>query len=139
MIQCHWNSFNAFEHYGSGDFDMLGWDALNTGTLPLFNFEGFDAEQMREQLLNSMPKELHALASDAPITVDAVHHALANRTAARFSDLDQVILKLAIEKEFNILSSDGKIRSRSLTRLSPTDRIAVPKQRLFSVFSRQNS
>ena len=139
MIQCHWNSFNAFEHYGSGDFDMLGWDALNTGTLPLFSFGDFDAEQMRGQLLNSMPKELHALASDAPITVDAIHHALANRTAARFSDLDQVILKLAIEKEFNILSFDGKNRSRNLTRLSPTDRIAVPAQRLFSVFSRQNS
>ena len=139
MIQCHWNSFNAFEHYGSGDFDMLGWDALNTGTLPLFNFEGFDAEQMREQLLNSMPKELHALASDAPITVDAVHHALANRTAARFSDLDQVVLQLATEGEFSILGSDGKNRSRNLTRLSPTDRIAVPVQRMFPVFSRQNS
>ena len=50
MIQCHWGSYNTFEHYGSGGFDMLGWDALNTGTLPLFGFDEFDAEQMRSQL-----------------------------------------------------------------------------------------
>ena len=136
MIQCHWNSFNTFEHYGSGDFDMLGWDALNTGTLPLFNFEDLESEQMRRQLLNSMLEELHALAADDSITVDAMHHALANRTAARFSDLDWVVLQLAKEREFNILNSDGKVRSRSLTRLDPTDRIAVPTMRLFPEFSR---
>ena len=28
MIQCHWNNFNTFEHYGSGDFDMLGWEGI---------------------------------------------------------------------------------------------------------------
>ena len=136
MIQCHWNSFNTFEHYGSGDFDMLGWDALNTGTLPLFSFENLEAEQMREQLLNSMPEELHALAADDPVTVDAMHHALANRTAARFSDLNEVVLQLADEREFDILNSDGKVRSRSLTRLNPADRIAVPTKRLFPEFSR---
>ena len=51
MIECHWNSFNTFEHYGSGGFDMKGWDALNTGTLPLFHFKEIDAERMREELL----------------------------------------------------------------------------------------
>ena len=117
---------------------MLGWDALNTGTLPLFSFKDFDAEQMRNQLLTSMPGELRALAADTPITVDAFHHSLANKTAARFSDLDQVVRQLAKEKEVNILNSDGKIRARSLTRLSPTDLVAVPEQQLFPGFSRQN-
>ena len=139
MIQCHWDSFNTFEHYGSGDFDMLGWDALNTGTLPLFNFEQLEAEQMRTQLLNSMPEELHALAVDYPVTVDAMHHALANRTAARFSDLDWVVLQLAQEREFDILGPGGSIRSRALTRLHPTDRIAIPAQRLFPGLSRRQS
>lgn len=135
MIQCHWNSFNTFEHYGSGDFDMLGWDALNTGTLPLFHFEQLEAEQMRKQLLSSMPEELHALAVDDPVTVDAMHHNLANRTAARFSDLDWVVLQLAQAREFDILGPGGSIRSRRLTRLDPTDRIAIPVQRLFPGFS----
>ena len=28
MIQRHWEISNTFEHYGRGDFGMLGWDAL---------------------------------------------------------------------------------------------------------------
>ena len=138
MIQCHWNSINTFEHYGSGSFDMLGWNALipRSGTLPLFQFKEIDAELMRKQLLNSMPEELYALAADTPIAVDTMRHMFANRTAARFSDLDAVILKLAREREFDILTPEGKKRSLKLTRLRPTDLIAVPKMRLFSVFSR---
>ena len=116
MIQCHWSSFNTFEHYGPGDFNMLGWDALNTGTLPLFNFEDFEAEQMRTQLLDSMPEELYALAAHDPVTVDVMHHALANRTAARFSDLDKVVIRLVQEGEFDILSPSGRMRQRTLTR-----------------------
>ena len=137
MIQSHWNSFNTFEHYGPGDFQMLGWDALNTGTLPLFNFEESDARQMREQLLNSMPAELYPLTADEPITIDALRHRLANETAARFSDLDEVILTLAREGEFEILRASGKTRARNLTRLDPTDRIAIPRTQLFPGFSRR--
>ena len=138
MIQCHWESFNTFEHFGSGSFDMLGWDALisGSGTLPLFHFDELDADQMREQLLESMPSELYTLAADTPIAVETMRYMFANRTAARFSDLDAVILQLAKEKEFDILTPEGKKRSQRLTRLSSTDLIAVPKMRLLTGFSR---
>ena len=136
MIRCHWEIQNMFEHYGSGDFDMLGWDALSSGNLPLFHFEDFEAKQMKEQLLGSMPRELFSLVSEAPITVDGMRHMFANRTAARFSDLDEVVLRLFQEKEFDILNPDGKKRSRNLKRLSPTDRIALPDTLLFPSFSR---
>lgn len=136
MIQRHWAIQNTFEHYGSGDFNMLGWDALNSETLPLFNFEKIDAKQMCNQLLNSMPKELLALASEDPITVNAMHHMFANRTAARFSDLDKIVLKLFQEKEFDILDPDGKRRSRNLKRLRPTDRIVPSNMLLFPGISR---
>ena len=127
MIQRHWDIQNTFEHYGPGDFGMLGWDALkDSKALPLFNFNAMDREQMDAQLLESLPRELHGLASEHPVTVDAMRHIFANRTAARFSDLDRVILQLAMEREFEILNHDGKVRSRSLKRLSPTDRIALP-------------
>ena len=139
MIRCHWDSFNTFEHYGSGDFDMLGWDGLNTGTLPLFRFENLEAVQLREQLLATMPRELYALAAESPITVDAVRHVFANRTAARFSDLSEVILKLASEREVDILTPEGRLRSRSLTRLNPTDLIAIPNMRMFPGLSRLSS
>ena len=138
MIQCHWKNFNTFEHYGSGNFGMLGWDALSNyaEALPLFNFGDLDAEQLRQQLLASMPTELYALASDTPITVETMRNMLANSTAARFSDLDKTVLELAREREFDILNSNGRLRSRKLTRLEPTDRIAIPLTRLFPGFSR---
>ena len=136
MIRCHWEIQNMFEHYGSGDFEMLGWDALNSGNLRLFHFEDFEAKQMKEQLLDSMPKELFSLVSDSAITVDAMRHMFANRTAARFSDLDEVVLRLFQEKEFDILNPDGKKRSRSLRRINSTDRIALPETLLFHSFSR---
>ena len=137
MIQRHWDISNTFEHYGPGDFGMLGWEALYSRTLPLFHFEELEVQQMQEQLLNSMPGELFALVSENPVTVDAMRHMFANRTAARFSDLDKTILDLVREKEFKILGPDGRVRSRTLRRLRPDDRIALPDKLLLPGISRR--
>ena len=138
MIQRHWDISNTFEHYGPGDFGMLGWEALHSKTLPLFHFEEIEAEEVQDQLLNSMPSELFGLASEKPVTVDTMRHMFANRTTARFSDLDKTVLKLFREKEIEILDPDGRVRSRTLERLRPTDRIAFPAIPLFPSFSRRN-
>ena len=125
MVQQHWSIRNTFEHDGSGGLDMMGWDPLKeSATMPLFNFGELDESQMRNQLLDSMPRELFALAVDTPVAVEAVHHQFANRTAARFEDLDHVMLRLREEGEIQILGPTGKARSRSLKRLRPNDRIA---------------
>ena len=138
MIQLHWDISNTFEHYGPGDFRMLGWDSLrNFETPPLFNFRELDERRMQKQLLNSMPEKLFSLTSEEPITIDTMRHMFANRTAARFSDLDSIMLQLSREKEIDILRPDGKVRSRTLTRLSPTDRIAFPTQLLLPGTSRR--
>ena len=137
MIQRHWDHRNTFEHYGPGGFGMLGWEALEPKTLPLLRFGKIDAEKMQGELLESMPDQLACLASDQPVTVDAVRHALANETAARFSDLERVMLDLFREKEFDILTPDGKMRSRSLRQLRPTDRIALPSTLLLPGLSRR--
>ena len=137
MIQCHWDISNIFEHYGSGDFGMLGWEALHSRTLPLFHFTELDAQGMREQLLNSMPRELFRLASENPVTVDAMRHMLANRSAARFSDLDNTVLSLVREREFKILDPNGRERSRTLRHLRPSDRIALPDMLLLPGISRR--
>ncbi len=139
MIQRHWDVQNTFEHYGRGDFGMLGWDALrDSDTLPMFQFRSLDARQMREQLLESLPKELFGLVSEQPITVDAIRHALANRTAARFADLDGIIVQLVEEREFDILGPEGRTRSRSLKQLRATDRIALPSTLLLPGLSRRS-
>jgi len=117
MIQRHWVVSGAFEHYDSCDFEMLEWDALRSSdTLRLFRFEDLEAKQMREQLLCAMPAELHALVVEEPVTLQTMRHVLANRTAARFSDLDDTVIELARAKEIDILNADAKLRSRSLRR-----------------------
>ena len=82
---------------------------------------------MREQLLDPMARELFGLASESPIAVDVLRHLLAHRTAARFTDLDEVVLRLRQEREIEIRNDGGKVRSRPPTRLQPDDRIAVPE------------
>ena len=77
-----------------------------------------------------MPARLYSLASEQPVTVDAIRRRFANETAARFSDLDKVVLELSGQKEFDILDANGKKRRRDLQRLDPTDRIAVPEKPL---------
>ncbi len=131
MIQRHWDISDTFEHYGGGGFDMLGWDALrSTDTLRLFRFEDLEAKRIRMQLLDSMPQELHGLVVDRPVTVKKMRHMLANKTAARFCDLDDTVLELARAKEIDILTAERKLRSRSLRRLRADDRIAMPRKPL---------
>ncbi len=137
MIQQHWNVQNTFEHYGRGDFGMLGWDALrDSETPPLFHFGDADKTHMYEQLLSTLPRELFTLTSEGPVTIEAMRHDIANQTAARFLDLDAVIARLVAEGEFEILNRDGIVRAKSLTRLSATDRIALPSRRLLPGLSR---
>ena len=137
MMQCHWATNNTFEHYGTGDFGMLGWDPLQElESLPLFNFAEVDAERMIAGLLDTMAQEMFDLALDGPVAVEKVRHALANRTAARFSDLDQVVLRLFREKEFAILRPDGKERSRVLQRLRSKDLVSFPSTLLLPSMSR---
>ena len=129
MVQVHWQIQNTFEHYGTGDFGMLGWDALrNPETIPLFNFAEIDLSQMHRQLLNSMPQELFSLASKEPVTIDAMRHRFANRTAARYSDLESIVLQLFREGEIEILGANDRVRSASLQNLRTFDRIVMPKQ-----------
>ena len=53
MIQRHWESQNTFQHYGPGDFGMLGWDALkDPNALPLFQFGELDEQQMLTGVLS---------------------------------------------------------------------------------------
>ena len=131
MIQEHWNIQNTFEHYGTGSFGMLGWDSLrDSETIPLFQFEKLDEEQMQRQLLKDLPEKLCSLANEQPVTIDVIHHVLANQTAARFSDLDEAVLRCVSEGEFDLLDANGKARSRSIRTLRSTDRIVLPSNPL---------
>jgi len=138
MLQQHWDAQNIFEHYGPGDFGMLGWDALKDPDGPaLFRFGDLDQQQMRKGLLESVPRKLFGLISERSVSIETLQHMLANETAARFSDMDEIIVKLMQEKEFDILNKEGKIRSRSIRRLSQTDRVSLPRRPMLPGISRR--
>ena len=136
MVQYHWNNFNTFEHYGSDGLDMMGWDPLSSGQLPLFGFSAFDAELLHQQLMDSIPNEFANFDLSSPLPVRQFHAAVANRTAGRFSDIDRAISALASVGEFDILTKDGKLRQRGLTRLDPSDMIALPQSPMFPGWSK---
>ena len=136
MIQRHWELENKFVHYGPGDIDILGWDALNSGTLDLFNFSELDAEQLQNQLPDSLVRKLYTLASDHPITVNEFRHVIANQTAARFIDIDRAIATLHRENEIQIVTPDNIPRSSTYQHLKPTDVITIPTQPMFPGLSR---
>ena len=136
MVQCHWNNFNTFEHYGSGGLDMMGWDPLKSGLLPLFGFDQYDADLLHQQLLDTIPQELALVDFSSPLPVERFRAAVANRTAARFSDLDKALSALASAGEFDILTEHGKLRHRGLSRLSPSDLIALPSHPMFPGWSK---
>ena len=136
MVQCHWNNFNRFEHYGSGGLDMMGWDSLKDGRLPLFGFSQYDVEELHQQLVDSIPRELPSLGISLPVTVQDFRAAVANRTAARFSDLDRALTALASDRGFDILTSRGKLRQKGLTRLEDSDLISFTSRPMFPGWSK---
>ena len=135
MVQCHWNNFNTFEHYGSGDLDMMGWDPLKNGLLPLFGFSQYDADELHRQLVDSIPVKLSSFGLSLPVTVKGFRDAVANHTAARFSDLDRALTALASSGEYDIRNSEGKLRQRDLTRLNPSDVISFTSRPMFPGWS----
>lgn len=131
MIQCHWRNYNSFEHYGSGGLDMMGWDPLKSGPLPLFGFSEFDLEFLHQELVAALPKYLADSGVSLPMSVKNFRTALANDTAGRFEDLDRAALALAREGDFDILTQSGKLRGRSISRLDPSDQISLTSHPMF--------
>lgn len=131
MIHRHWDIQNTFEHFGTGGFRMLGFDPIiSSNTIPLFDFSDLYRNRMLKDLKELFMHKLYPLISTGPITVDAMHCIFANQTAAKFLDLDEVVLQLfKEERELIILAPDGRERSRVITKLQPNDRIALSPQR----------
>ena len=126
MMQCHWNSGNKFLHDGSGGFDSMGWDPLlENKSLPLFEFGGDE----KNHLCRTLPDELVRLILDNSISIEQLRQKVANRTAATFSILDEVIVKLYRSGEVMILNAQGKERNKTVLHLDRNDRICTPRQR----------
>ena len=91
---------------------------------------------LHQELVKAIPEEMSTLNLSSPLSVQGFRSAVANRTAARFSDIDRAISTLASVGEFDILTKGGKLRQRGLTRLDPSDMIALPKEPMFPGWSK---
>ena len=84
MIQRHWAERSTFEHYGPAGLRMMGWDALNDKP-DLFRFTDEDQERLHAALLERMPPEIHALASETPVSVEMMRCMFANENCRAVS------------------------------------------------------
>lgn len=133
MMQCHWHRGNTFLHHGTGGFDFMGWDSmLKNDSLGLFRFGNHEEIQLKNDLLNTLPDVLNSLVLEEPISIEQLRRRLANQTAATYSILDDVLVKLHCRDEFSILNSQGKERNKALIHLDKHDTIRRSSQlRLF--------
>lgn len=141
MIGTHWEVKNVFVHFGTGGFQMLGYDALlDTGETPLFNFGKMDRINMFKDLENTIPQELYnilSLSGSGAINVHTIHQMWANKTAASFSDIDELLTQFVKEGEFDLLRKDGKEKDRGrIVTVRPTDLIVLPTTLQLPGFSR---
>lgn len=138
MVQQHWRSKNTFVHFGKGGFGMFGWDALrNEETLPLFGFDEVDGQRMLDQLQRPLLEEIHRLTAKGPVSMESFRYAVANGTAARYDDIDEIVRRFVGAKQIEITTRDGKPRPRA-RRLSPSDLIARPTTLILPGFSLVN-
>lgn len=129
MIQCHWAHGNTFLHYGTGGFDFMGWDpVLERDTRNLFRFGDTEQSHLKKDLLLKLPTELSSLIGDKSISVRNLRRQFANRTAATYSLLDQVLTDLYRLRVIRISDAQGKDRDKSVLHLRPDDIICIPTQ-----------
>ena len=87
-------------------------------------------------LLDTILEELSLFDFPSPLSVGDFRVAVANRTAARFSDLDKALSVLASAGELDILTKNGNVRQKGLLRLDSADLIALPSRPMFPGWSR---
>ncbi len=135
MMGTHWAQQNYFNHVGSGGFGMLGWDTFEEYSEGvLFDFGEIDRENMIKEITEELPRQLHDKLIDGSIGISELHTQFANETAAKFDDLNGVILTLVKEDELVLLDSNGKKKSSRRTKLvKASDRIMLPSE--LSLFS----
>ena len=141
MMNTHWVQQNYFNHVGPGGFGMLGWDTIENYRNALrFDFNDLDRKSMIKDISEQLPRMLHDRLLDGHISINKVHAEFANETAAKFSDMDDVILDLLHEDELAIFDGNGKRKSnRRIKIVKGSDQIALPTDiSLFSKWRRIN-
>ena len=140
MIERHWAVQNAFEHIGTGGFQMLGYDAiLESPDAPLFNFTQYDEGRMRDELLEQTPQRLYQRIGTGSLSVKEIHELCAIKTAARCSDIVDIVTTLVKEGEFDVIRDNKRLQHpKRIKSLHQSDSIILPDTPVLPGFSRLN-
>ena len=132
MTQCHWINYNSMQHYGDPGLYMMGFDGLLRGDPHLFNFEDEDMRGLIHNLIKETPNVIMDLDHGQGVPFEVFKETVSNNTAARFSDLEKATTELLSSGDLDVLTKDGKQRSKRVTKLANTDVIRISRQqRLF--------
>ena len=139
MAAVHWKNWNYFIHYGGAGldmFNMLGYDPSFdrqfTGQGHLgFEFDDVARKASIEALMKEIPKFIYAC--EEGVSYEALFSSTCNGTPAYSSIYQEALGQLCLQKEIEIVGTDGSIR-RSGNNIKLSDRIVAPSQRqLFSL------
>src|SRR3546814_17038202 len=83
MLGVHWSVQNRFVHIGNGSLYSLGFDQrLFESKDSLFEFSDFDKEEISNELLSELPRQLPDLMTERRLGVGRLLATIGNRTAA---------------------------------------------------------
>lgn len=132
MAALHWRLQNHFVHHGRAGLRMLGFDPGKTSDQKPFDFIFDDDARARSTraLMNELPEQVFGAYKNgtAPPTLLQLFDRVCNQTPATKRLLADAIITLREEKEFEILTSDGRSRPRTST-IDDDDRIVPARQR----------
>jgi three-Cys-motif partner protein len=134
MANAHWKHQNHFVHYGAAGFDMLstGYAArIDAATKPqaAFEFDDIASAASLEALMAQIPRALDN--HRGGIAFDQFFLDRMNTTPATKEMVEAAVLKLAVEKELQVLGKSGAT-SKVRVALKPSHILRLPPQRGFS-------
>ena len=137
MAALHWRLQNHFIHHGQSGLKMLGFDPDKpVGQVPFdFLFDDDAKARSVSALLEELPRRVfqaHRTGAPPP-TLLQLFEGVCNDTPATKQLISDAIIELRGHREFEILTSDGRIRPRAAS-IADDDRILPAKQR--DMFSR---
>ena len=126
MRACHWKVRNS-AHYGTSlGPNMMGYEALESGEIPLLTLNDRDRAEMNDRIAEQLVRDLHGRGD--PMRFREVFERFSNVTAATSSDFNSVARRVRDYDGVHIVGQDGRRRSNSLKNLKPDDGLVLSPQ-----------
>lgn len=131
MNESHWSIKNDAVHQGKAGIDMLGFRPNWRDQIDFdFGFGTTDEEALLRAMGEELPPLVATYEPEGAITMDALRHRYANRTAATIQQIDQTVAMLQEAREIEVITPTGQSKQQGAL-LRPTHRLILPRQGSF--------